>query len=1073
MASLIGTLYPPVIDTFMPAFIYTEGVRVYYSLPSYGDLNNINLLHITVTDQETNQNALKNNAGIYIVENPLQFFDKDKQQYYIKISNSMLKSNFKCNQFYKIQLRFDCHEEGSIPVGNQESAAAVNAYVMDINNQAYFSEWSTVCLVRPIYEPALEIIGLSDEHGKALKEASMNLGMMPIAGRLWFWSKDENGNDESDTKEQLRSYQLFILDDSNEELLSTDIIYTSNEFNNNNINTVLNLMNLNIDFPQNVNSTTLNLKIKYTTNNLYEGVAQFPFTIIQYVQGPNDVIYKAALDDENGFINLITAFTKTENDRINIAGETFFYLMRASSEDNFKNWQVLYSNYINMLNDDLTRIDKTQAENLLHETPDRGTSIWGTDKKDKKIDPETGKIIYVKRSGDRAIDPEDSWIKPFDEQRIIFNIVDHTVQSMTWYKYCVQYYIPGSGLTAPVFYVTDDGTETIFPQFYDLLFSRQEIQVPIRFNPAISSYKKNVARTKIDTLGGRYPKFAENAIMNYRQYSISGTISANMDDMKTFIKKSDYFSEEEVQRLYKEFLANKNAPSLLTEHTRFEEQFNEQGNSIQVETSYIPIEEMTVDTIGYEYYEWLWERVFREKLYDWLNDGEPKLMRSLPEGNVIVMLTDISLTPNTQLGRLISDFTCTAYEVGDGTGSLDQLRQLGVLAYPANTYSSATESSASNSVFSTYGVPAQVVIQDYMEALKQNVNGSIDIDDNVYYNIYVNNNAYVINGHKGVSASEINFVDIIKENITLDGGYGISGLNKNKVLNNFYISDIKITFGEMDRNNLSTFYLGKDGSWYAEGKEGDIASRGHLIIFNNDTRIFTNQNIYETPSDFIVTSLTFEESSFTKLSNIQIDCLAHFSYTLPGESKVFSRVEENIHAQYNQVFHSYEWLDKKIKAEKDLVDADTRTKIYLRNWTGEYIETAKPSVYIIKDNKGITQREDFLFSDKNGYYDMSTLTNFQDIAYVGNWLKKGNFIFDEKLFSEDRRKPMSEIKDINKVQKWWIPRTVQTFGVSTATDEIEPLDNIVDTYYNDTQYTLNDSGEYDFYWTEGGENSNG
>jgi hypothetical protein len=49
---------------------------------------------------------------------------------------------------------------------------------------------------------------------------------------------------------------------------------------------------------------------------------------------------------------------------------------------------------------------------------------------------------------------------------------------------------------------------------------------------------------------------------------------------------------------------------------------------------------------------------------DWLTDGKPKLFRSATEGNYLVRLTNVSLTPNETLGRMIHTFNATASEVG-------------------------------------------------------------------------------------------------------------------------------------------------------------------------------------------------------------------------------------------------------------------------------------------------------------------------------------------------------------------------------------------------------------------------
>jgi len=59
------------------------------------------------------------------------------------------------------------------------------------------------------------------------------------------------------------------------------------------------------------------------------------------------------------------------------------------------------------------------------------------------------------------------------------------------------------------------------------------------------------------------------------------------------------------------------------------------------------------------------ERYFKLLVLDWLTDGKPKLFRSPTEGNYIVRLLNVSLTPKTELGRMIHEFNCTAYEIAD------------------------------------------------------------------------------------------------------------------------------------------------------------------------------------------------------------------------------------------------------------------------------------------------------------------------------------------------------------------------------------------------------------------------
>ena len=82
-----------------------------------------------------------------------------------------------------------------------------------------------------------------------------------------------------------------------------------------------------------------------------------------------------------------------------------------------------------------------------------------------------------------------------------------------------------------------------------MLLMRQNRQIAIRYNGQISSWKPTVNRQKVDTLGGKYPKFVENAMMNYKTFQISGLISAEGDYNRKFMSELvdanvKYYDEE-------------------------------------------------------------------------------------------------------------------------------------------------------------------------------------------------------------------------------------------------------------------------------------------------------------------------------------------------------------------------------------------------------------------------------------------------------------------------------------------------------------------------------------------------
>lgn len=71
------------------------------------------------------------------------------------------------------------------------------------------------------------------------------------------------------------------------------------------------------------------------------------------------------------------------------------------------------------------------------------------------------------------------------------------------------------------------------------------------------------------------------------------------------------------------------------------------------------------------------ERYFKLTVLEWLTNGEPKLFRSSAEGNYVVRLMNVSLTPKNELGRMLHEFSCTAYEIA-GTDFFT-LKELGLL----------------------------------------------------------------------------------------------------------------------------------------------------------------------------------------------------------------------------------------------------------------------------------------------------------------------------------------------------------------------------------------------------------
>lgn len=234
----------------------------------------------------------------------------------------------------------------------------------------------------------------------------------------------------------------------------------------------------------------------------------------------------------------------------------------------------------------------------------------------------------------------------FDNE-ILFT--DYTIESGIRYKYGFQYQ-NSKGLRSAVL---QDET----PQSVDFEFSylyRDGVQLRVSLNQKISSFKHSVLATKQDTLGDIYPHLVKNGYANYAEFTMTGTISLQMDEDQTFFTQNDkglYYNGELI------IPADK-----FTVDTRTRNETKQE--KMIVDSS------ITADNVFIE-------RKFREKVEEFLNDFSCKLYKSPTEGNIVIGLMNVSMTPNATLGRMIFDFSATAYEVADAT--LNSLNETGII----------------------------------------------------------------------------------------------------------------------------------------------------------------------------------------------------------------------------------------------------------------------------------------------------------------------------------------------------------------------------------------------------------
>ena len=191
--------------------------------------------------------------------------------------------------------------------------------------------------------------------------------------------------------------------------------------------------------------------------------------------------------------------------------------------------------------------------------------------------------------------------------------------------------------------VTEDVTiikksEPIVADFEDAFLWDGQRQIRIRFNPKVSSFKTNRLESKVETIGNRYPFIFRNETVEYKEFPISGLISYLADNAELFM------SAAELGIILNQYNERTGTPTSVA---------NRSYNQSE-----------TTDLLSYNIKA---ERIFKLELLDWLGNGEIKLFKSPTEGNYLVRLMNVSLTPEDRLGRMLHSFSCTAYEVKENT----------------------------------------------------------------------------------------------------------------------------------------------------------------------------------------------------------------------------------------------------------------------------------------------------------------------------------------------------------------------------------------------------------------------
>lgn len=547
MASVFNSdLFPPVMDTAMPGFDKTKPCKIYFDLGGYNQRDKINHVQLIVNYQRNKKSAL--NKKIY--KNNIKFADlkqgRTVNEYYIELSPSdMEDSKFLINTVYLAQLRFSSIEKPES--GGEAGWLAAN--------ESKFSEWSTVCILRPISTPSLTFNAFDTE--TANSNVYITTPTLELLGKLIFADKEET--------DILYSYRIKLYDEQGTLLDDSEDRYVSSYSNVNEINyTIKANFEQGKQYSVQVNAVTqsnFTIVKKYTVygaENVLSGIKGYIKAFPIEESGMVEVqVQQNPFPQTTSSSSVMGCETKTVEETPETETDAAFFgtvtIIRSSSKNNFKYWEDVYT----------TQVNAAEGVNL-------------------------------------------RWL-------------DRTVESGVWYKYAIQPRnqegVRGLALITK---------EPVIVNYEDIYLLDKERALKIKFNPSISSFKRNLFEQKIDTLGSKYPFIVRNGVVEYHSFPIQGTISFLMDDINGFFTPEELY--QDANALYQEYQTQHNIS---------------------------------------KYNDIITEKMFRDKVIDFLYNNEVKMFKSATEGNYLVKLMNISFTPNQTLGRYIYDFSCEAYEVAE------------------------------------------------------------------------------------------------------------------------------------------------------------------------------------------------------------------------------------------------------------------------------------------------------------------------------------------------------------------------------------------------------------------------
>ena len=615
-------LYPPILDSSYPAFVpsASEVFSLQFELSNLTNLNEIGNVQIRLVKQSSNISIVKTNKypdGIIVkMRNAIIPVENKLNTYVVNIISSDIE-NWQLGTYYKVQIRFNSYD-GTYPSNIAEFAT----WKKNSQSGGYkTSEWSTVMILKPITRPILTILNNS----LAVETSQGNEGYLTETSTTPLFQGKFTSLEEY---EQSYKFDLYKYEDQ------TEIFIESSDWK-----THVNLLEQNADsyrfktVLQNGHYYTV--KYSIITQNNYTDTTSYTFHVNESLQNPDDIIYLfLTISQVKNNINIILNNYGIENACINI-------LLCGYGQN-------------------------TTEEGIIEESGLAGNYIIS--RSSEKTNYTVWEDLFI------FIPPDSSDKEKYKIPNLVYQ--DFFIESGIRYKYRIQKQFSTGMRTVPVLatlYETTYSEDLLdkpyviekngYPMSIDFEYAylyENGVQLKLMYDNTMNSFKHTVLVTKQDTLGSKFPTIYRNGYAYYAEFPVNGLISLNMDEDETFFHKIDnigYYYKDE----------------LVIPFDKYEERDYERNTNCAL----TPIGFTSTFDTNLTHNNIFMERKFREKVEEFLNNGSYKIFKSPTEGNFIITLMNVQLSPKEELGRMIYSFSATAYEVMDFT--LENLNNFGIM----------------------------------------------------------------------------------------------------------------------------------------------------------------------------------------------------------------------------------------------------------------------------------------------------------------------------------------------------------------------------------------------------------